>query len=157
MTAGIWTELDRASARDLRTLQMKLTYVGPQLKPVPSVAFTSFFHVLRTEWFDSTRSPGISYANDEYGMWNFTARPEELVDIASQLSWLSAEGDAPAGERIVSLAMVMKESRVGELSAEFLLDRSRTKDAVDSLVRVLSRGNGIARDVLTLFSESLPT
>jgi len=36
---------------ELRTLQAKLTYIGTQTKPIPTVAFTSYFHVLDMDRF----------------------------------------------------------------------------------------------------------
>lgn len=56
---AFWAELAKASTRDLRCLQLKLTYIGTQRKPISSIAFTTCFHLLRMEWFEpvSVRMP----------------------------------------------------------------------------------------------------
>jgi hypothetical protein len=39
----------RGTARDLRTLQGKLTHVGSQSKPTPTVVFSTFYHIVDME------------------------------------------------------------------------------------------------------------
>ena len=145
------SRLAQGTARDLRTLQVKLTYVGPQTKAIPTVAFTTFHHLLQPEWFRGLRTSGLSYANDEQDMWNFTVQPEEMLRVAQALAGHDATRQScPLEQACVSLAVVLRDSRLGMVEHEVLLDQ-RAAASVNAAIRdALDEHDGVGRHVLEL-------
>lgn len=134
----------QGTARDLRTLQVKLTHVGVQSKSVPSVAFTSFHHLLRLDWFTP------HHANDDTTLWNFTVTPEENERIVKALHAQGFGRTKPASQPDLSLTLVLKESRLGDLQHEAILARDQTATVIATIRDALDPTNGIGRTVLQL-------
>jgi hypothetical protein len=148
--------LTAASERDLRALQVKWTYVGTQRKPLPSLVFTTCFHLLRMDWFEPLRRPGVSYANDASDPWNFTLMPGEMVSLVDSLARLGLTDAAGPGEATISLSAVLRQSRLGDSGAEILLDRAAMEAVVTVTLRVLDERNGVGHQVVTMFWEAVP-
>ena len=152
--AVVLARLAQGAGRDLHNLQVKLTYVGSQLKHVPTVVFTTYYHLPRIDWFDLLRTAGVSYANDEGDIWNFTASQEEITRVIAVLSaWFGQRSSSGGESAHLSLSLVLKDSRLGEIGGEVIcglkesaLLRSAIRDALDE-------GNGTGRRVLNLQSE----
>lgn len=145
------SRLAQGTARDLRTLQVKLTYVGSQTKAIPTVAFTTFHHLLQVEWFRALRTSGLSYANDEQDIWNFTVLPEEMLRVAQAFAGHDATRlSCPLDEACVSLAVVLRDSRLGTVEHAVLLNQ-RDAAAVGAAVRdALDEHDSVGRHVLAL-------
>ena len=146
--------LTRGTGRDLHTLQLKLTYVGSQLKHVPTVVFTTFYHLARMDWFVLQRRAGVSYANDESDVWNFTTSPEEIAHVVEMLSVWVGQQSSPDGEPPhLSLALVLKESRLGDIGCELICGAEASASLRYAIWEALDERNGTGRRVLNLQSE----
>jgi len=66
------------SPSQLTTLQGKLTFVGPQEEPVPSVGFTSTSNTMNLSLFVPFQRAGFSYQNDTLQVRLFTASTAQL-------------------------------------------------------------------------------
>lgn len=165
MTAGITNgsplrvleTLASGEPRDLRTLQGKLTFVGSQKKSVPSLVFTTFYHLARMDWFLQSKTGGPNYADNDSIAWHFTTTPEEMKSIVSSLTAL---GDVfrrsePPPSPHLSVAMSLMESRLGDLAFEATLDRENSKPVFDTIRGNLDQTNGLARTVMDLHRSSV--
>jgi hypothetical protein len=143
--------LARGMGTDLRKLQIKLTYVGSQTKPVPTVAFTTFYHIIRMDWFLSHRRSGLHYNNDEIAVWNFTVTPDEIRRIVAMLSRLEAvQEHRGTEEACLSLMIVLQDSRLGPSAFEAVLDLDSVEAVIDAIRDALDEGNGLGRQVMDL-------
>jgi len=92
-----YSDFQAMNLEQLKTLQVKLTYVGAQNKGNPSLAFTSSFNTLDLSMFVPFRRPNINYSNDDSKVVTFTASPEELkavIDNVAALPNVTAGGVA---------------------------------------------------------------
>lgn len=76
------------SQQQLATLQVKLTYVGPQTKKIYSVAFTSPSNTVNLALFVPFQRPGISYNNDNSTVLTFVATTADLSALISNVGTL---------------------------------------------------------------------
>lgn len=143
--------LVEGTGRDLRTLQIKLTFVGTQTKAIPTVAFTTFHHLLQLEWFRTLRTTGLSYANDEQDLWNFTVLPEEMLRVAQALAGHDATRRSFLLDRAwVSLAVVLRDSRLGTVEYEVVLDQGAVASVNAAIRDALDEHDSVGRHVLGL-------
>lgn len=135
--------------RDLRTLQGKLTFTGARKKSVPSLVFTTFHHLPRMDWFPSADDGGSDSV-----VWHFATTPEEMMSAVASLARLDGalQRAAPAH---LSLALALKESRLGDLAFATTLDRDAAKAAFDAIQGSLDRTNGLARAVMQLHRQAV--
>lgn len=148
--------LSQGTARDLRTLQIKFTYVGTQHKPLSSVVFTSFYHLVQMEWFLPLRSENLHYANDEIALWHFTVTPEEIhrvVTVLAGMPILQASNEATAP--YLSVMFNMRDSRLGEIATEVVLNRNNAELLMTTLYNALDTSNGVGRMVINLQQQQL--
>lgn len=143
--------LKEGTGRDLHTLQVKLTYVGSQLKGRASVAFTTFYHLLQMDWFLPLRRPDLSYGNDDAEVWNFTVGPEEMERVVRRLSEIDVRAvpDVAASPHL-SLMVVLQRSRLGVAAYEAVLGPEQSENVTRALRNALDEGNGVGRTVLDL-------
>lgn len=146
-----WTKLASATERDVWTAQVKLTFVGTQSKPVPSLAFTTFHHMLDMSWFLPLRRPGLHYENDEFDIWNFSVSPHEM---RSALTHLPRADSISETMPFVSLGVALRRSRLGECGVEVLLGPAATDATVSVIAREMDETNGLARTVLELYRST---
>ena len=109
------------SLEELKTLQVKLTYVGPQQDVVPTVAFTSTFNTLNLALFVPFRRPGFSYANDNLAVQSFSASPAELQQVVQQVGTLPDVTAGAASGDFLSFAML--NTAGGTKAFEAVLDK----------------------------------
>src|SRR5438132_3328777 len=83
-----YSDFQAMSATDLQTLQVKLTYVGPQQEPTPTVAFTSPTNVLNLSQFVPFRRPAFNYGNDDLDVRSFSASVGELQAVIQDVGTL---------------------------------------------------------------------
>src|SRR5262245_25947924 len=76
------------SLTDLATLQVKLTYVGPQREVHQTVLFAASPSVFNLSLFLPFRRPGISYSNDNASVLSFTASTTELKAVIDNVGLL---------------------------------------------------------------------
>jgi hypothetical protein len=94
-TLSPYSDFQAMTTEQLATLQVKLTYVGPQNAAIRSVAFTSPANSIDLSVFIPFRRPGINYANDSVPPQTFQATKEELesvIDNAGSLPAVTAGG-----------------------------------------------------------------
>src|SRR5581483_10523498 len=78
--------------------QAKLTWVGPQSKPIPSLVFSTFHRIPQLDAFARLRTSGLGYGNDEHAVWHFAVEPREAARVLERLSGVVERrgDDAPA-------------------------------------------------------------
>jgi hypothetical protein len=151
--------LDRlveGTPRDLRTLQVKLTHIGTQRKPVAAVIFTTFYHIARLDWFQPLRQAGSNHVDDGDWVWNFVVTPEEMQTVVAALGRSEAVRDArrPAAP-FLSLMLALRASRIGDITVEALLARDAAATVIETLQAALTSDNGVGRRVLELQRQAL--
>jgi hypothetical protein len=148
--------LKQGTPRDLRTLQVKLTYVGPQTKPRPTVVFTTFHHLMQMAWFLPMRRDDLPYGNDDVAVWNFTVTPEELKHIVEALLKIATTGrSAEDTPPFLSLMLCLRESRLGDVAGELVLGEGAAESMILALYQALDETNGVGRAVVTLQRQVL--
>lgn len=107
-TFSPYADFQAMTLPQLATLQVKLTYVGPRLEALSSVAFTSSSNTLSMALFVPFRRPAIDYSNDDLApVLTFTASTQELksvIDNVAKLPNVTAGGVAAA--RFISFSLV---------------------------------------------------
>jgi hypothetical protein len=124
---------------DMKTLEVKLTHVGPSRDVVSTVAFTSPFNTIHISLFAPFRRPGISYRNDELSIHTFTATQAELkavIDNVGTLPNVTAGGVATSPYLSFSLLNTVGGTKVFEA----VLNLADTSDLMAQL-RLALRGN----------------
>ena len=147
LTLSPYSDFQAMNLEQLKTLQVKLTYLGIQNVPIPSVAFTTSFQVLDLNAFKPFRRPGIRYSNDDFvPVQTFTASPTEMKAIIDNVAVLSnvTAGGVAAGPYL-SFALL---NTVGPKAFEAVLNRADTADLVAKL-RVAIQGNKAGLRVLS--------
>lgn len=142
--------LAEGSARDLRNLQIKLTYLGTQKKPVPTNVFTTYFHKIDMDWFLAMRTHGLHYGNDEIAVWNFTVSPDQMkMVVDALLEGIDTWGTVGVMSPCLSLMLALRESRLGQSACEALLDKESTLNVTATIRDALAAGgNALGRDLV---------
>jgi hypothetical protein len=134
-------------ASRLHRAALKVTHVGEQTEPVPSLVVASYFHLPSLDAFRSLRYPSLSYANDELpDVWCFCVSPQEFARMLSALNRLCASALAPGAAAIA--ASVLIDLPGGAEGAESLLPEDRVADLYRELEAALASDNGTGRAVL---------
>lgn len=72
---------------DFFGVAIKITYVGPQDKPLPGLMISSFYRVPDCSKFKQHRRPNVSYGNDDIPvMWCLTLAPAEVRRLVLQVN-----------------------------------------------------------------------
>jgi hypothetical protein len=85
-----YSDFQAMSLDDLKTLQVKLTYLGPRKDILSTVAFTSTFNTLDLSKFVPFRQPGFDYDADDLSVQTFSASPAELKAVIDNVAMLPA-------------------------------------------------------------------
>lgn len=131
---------------DLATLQVKLTYVGPQGKAIPTVAFAA--GPVDMSRFLPFRRDGVHYGNDDLGAETFAATTAELqaaIDAAGGIP--AATTTDPAADALLSF-MLQASPDGGDIGFEAILDHEDARFLLDALRLALDAGNAQGRDAL---------
>jgi hypothetical protein len=144
----ILRRLASGTETDLRRLQVKFTYVAPQRKTVPALAFTTFHHLLQTSWFTALRTNGIHYEGEEHVLWNFTITPAEMKRIAAALTRLDALETEQLQRPHLSLMLTLRESRLGQNGYEAILGRDDAMAVIGDVEDALDRDNASGRRLI---------
>ncbi len=127
-------------------IQAKLTYVGPQEKPVASVVLYEGAAPPDGALFKRHQSGGVNYANDEVG--NLRRAPissEERTAILDNLA--RALPDTSVLPHRWAFVLV-QTAPTGERALEWLLAEAQCRKVVDALARSLAAENAAAKAAL---------
>lgn len=83
-----YSAFENMTLAQLATLQIKLTYLGPQSEPIETVAFTATGNTLNLALFRPFERSGFSYANDKGPINSFTASPAQLQTVIADVGQL---------------------------------------------------------------------
>lgn len=134
-----YSDFQAMSLEQLKTLQVKLTYVGVQNKGNPSVAFTSSFNTLDLSKFIPFRRPNINYFNDDSKVITFTASPEELKSVIDNVATLpNVTAGSVAAESFLSFALLNTSG--GTKAFESVMNQSDAL-ALFAKLRIALQGN----------------
>ena len=134
-------EFQDFNLEQLRTLQVKLTYVGIQEEPIPTVAFTSYFNVLEIAKFKPFRRPGFHYGNDDLAnIWTFTCSPDELQQMIESVGEVEAVRQGEVIGEFLSF-MMYNTTPEGDKAFEAILDAETSKLLLDKIRAALDTGN----------------
>ncbi len=148
-------EFQASNLQQLRTLQVKLTYVGEQDKPIPTVAFTSQFNTLDLEKFRPFRRPGFHYGNDDLpNIWTFTCSPEELQRMVNTLGEIQAVRQGKVIGEFLSF-MMYNTTPAGEKVHEAILDAEMTKLLLEKIKASLDPANKEGIEILDRLAQIL--
>jgi len=134
-------EFQDFNLEQLRTLQVKLTYVGIQEEPIPTVAFTSSFNTVDMEKFRPFRRSGFHYGNDDLpNIWTFTCSPEELKGMIDAVGEIEAVRQGEVIGEFLSFMMYNTTSE-GDKAFEAILDAETSKLLLSKIRAALDTGN----------------
>src|SRR5207245_924402 len=85
-----YSDFQSMSLSQLATLQVKLTFVGPQREVIPTVVFTSSSNTLDLSLFVHFHRGNISYTNDGFQVNSFSATTLELQSVINNVATLPA-------------------------------------------------------------------
>lgn len=146
--------LSQATERDVQRLQVKLTYVGSQTKSMPSLAFSTYLHIVEMSWFSQLRRPGLNYANDESNVWTFSVEPAEMLSVVTSIRELDLGiSDPPVDAPVLSLTLALRDSPLGSFEFEAVMPTQRARTLVLAIRECLDPGNGLARRLLDRYRE----
>jgi hypothetical protein len=125
-----YADFQGMTLNQLQTLQVKLTYVGPQQRAQPSIAFTSTSNKVDLASFVPFRRPGIEYTNDDINVQTFTAGVDALKALITDIGTLpniTAGGVAPSPFLSFALVNLGKgfEAVLSEADAASLFNQIR--------------------------------
>ncbi len=129
----------------LSTLQVKLTYVGSQMKTVATVAFGVAGREIDMAAFARYRRPEVHYGNDDDTVVTFDVTLGELRDILSALARVpgTVTGE-PADDEWISL-LLLAGAGGRELAFEALLSAEDGRLVLDGIRLVLADDNDVGR------------
>lgn len=140
-TFSPYSDFQAMTLQQLATLQVKLTYVGPTSKSLPSIAFTSTTNTLDLSLFVPFRRPAIDYSNDDrIAASTFTASTQELKSVIDNVATLpNVTTGGVATTRLLSFSLVNTqpttkgfEAVVNSADAGLLFDQLRLSLANNS-------------------------
>ncbi len=145
-----YSEFTRRPPARLSHVQVKLTYLGEQTKPVPTVVFGAIGRLIDLQAFGGLRKAGIDYGNDEL------PRIESFVVTVDELHAMLQAAALPAvtqGQRDGSWVsfMVLDNAPPGIKGVEAILDPQEAEALVRALRSGVSPRDGPAAAVLDSF------
>ena len=143
-SAAAWSTLLAGSARDLRSLHVRLAPLGPHPKPRPAVYFTTYYQAPDPSVFE----PLVGV--DPSAQWFFVARPEEMVSVVQALGPPTETPDP-----FLAASFALRQSRLGDVTVTSTLDRAGASALVEQILGALDDTNGTGRLVLGLLLEVL--
>jgi hypothetical protein len=129
--------------------QAKLTWVGPQTKPIPTLVFSTFHRLPELAAFAPLRTPGLHYGNDEHAVWHFAVEPAEAARVLERLRG-AVEG---AASEPAAVSLMVDPGRAGGFEA--VLDLESGRAAARAAADGLDESNGLGRRVAGLFREAI--
>lgn len=122
-----YSDFESMTLQQLSTLQVKLTYVGPQLAALPTLAFTSNLNVVSVDAFTPFYRPNINYVNDTIKVRSFTATPQELEAVIDNVGTLpDVRAGGVAEPHFLSFSMVNTQPMLKGFEA--ILNKSQSNE-----------------------------
>jgi len=132
----------------LRRAVAKLTHVGPQTGPVNTVVIQVYSFLPSLELFQSLRTAGLSYTNDELPfILNFSVAPDEFRRIVAEAGRVWQATHQAGGQPSLSFT-ALADTPEGLQGGELLFSHSAGVALHQALNAVLDPVNGIGRVVL---------
>jgi hypothetical protein len=143
------TSVFETTADQLRNAQAKLTFLGPQSKPVPTVVIFVEGHVPSIEAFIPWQRSRRPYQNDDlpYTIKFAVSRVEFVRLLQTEKALLT--GSSPAGAEFVSFTVVVETvsgSRAGE---EFAIREPLLEQFYKTAIGAMNPDNSAARQGLS--------
>jgi hypothetical protein len=137
-----------ATESELATGQAKITYRGPQLKPIPTVAFTASGHSLQLNQFIVVQQLHEAYPNDETPyIKQFSVEPTEFRRILSGVKPVLIALIPKKGPDFLSFT-VTHETGGRIVGQEFHIDRSAGSEFYEELLDALEPADEIGRALI---------
>jgi hypothetical protein len=128
-------------------LHAKITYLGDQEKPVPSVFFHSAGTATGYEVFVPCQSEGVDYSNDTVGnAGHFFISKQEQSSVLANLAAITPV--SPPGAPRWAFVMV-QISPSGPRSIEWLTQDGGARQIVNAITRGLASENELGRQILS--------
>lgn len=139
----------------VEAIQIKLTYVGEQDKPTPSVIVLHRGREADLIPFQPFKRDELYYGNDTLvKVQPAELESEELQRVVGAAVAVCREQTAPARPAFVSV-MFVDTSQVAA-GCESVLDRAHTGTLLEAMLEHLNNTNASARETLTQFRERIP-
>ncbi len=138
-----------ATETQLESAEAKITYVGPQEKPIPTVVFSSKGYELSLDRFTEIQYKHKHYANDDNSnVIRFSVTPAEFRRMLLAVKPIVTKVSAEARPEFLSFAVIREEH--GQFyGEEFVIGRAPGRAFYDSLCASLDRHNEYGRRTLS--------
>lgn len=134
---------------------LKLTHVGEQTGPVPTVVVQVYFYLPSLEKFRSFQSPGVSYVNDELPtILNFATSPDEFSRALEKTD--QVRKTASQGQPSLSFVTIV-DAPEGIKGAEILFTYDGGVELHRALADAIDQDNKIGQLVLQKQREAAYT
>jgi len=141
---------------DYRYYQVKITYVGIQLKAMPTLAFSSSHLSLDISRFKPYCRQGVDYSNDDINVLSFTASPEEIKRFIDSIATVPALTTTDTIADPELSLMIMRDTGTDEEQClEALVGGSDCGVLMLKLHTSLDPSNSSAIELVTLMSKIL--
>ena len=143
---------------DAAGIQIKLTWTGPQTKPVPGLAIHSAARIFDVTPFRAFRRRGIPYGNDDLPVFrSFAAPPDRIVRLVRAIveAPFAAAAAARSEAKMVSATVIDTTSARRPNYVELLLDRAEAAALVDRMITALDASDPTGAAVLEAYRRSL--
>lgn len=164
---GLFSELAGATPRSLRTAALKLTYVGPQKKPIPSVLVSTWYRLAALADFEPLESAGLNYANDATALLHFTVDDTVMGRIMAGVGTGAVSGNvlpvtggaehAGGGQAVLAVIAHLASSDGADAplrGVELLLPANAALACATAIAAALDSGDGTGRDVMAIFMQA---
>lgn len=140
------TSILEASEEQLRSAQAKVTYLGTQEKPIPTVVFAPQGHNIAMQHFLPVQKTAQPYANDESPyVLSFTVSSSEFRRMLLSVKPLLIEESQPS--RLLSFTVVLVEASHVQ-GQEFFIPSTDSQAFYQELLKALDAGNEKGRSAL---------
>lgn len=153
---GLFRELTAATPRSLRPVALKLSYVGPQKKPIPSVLVSTYHRVPALADFEPLQNPELNYANDTTALLHFTVADEIMASIVATMAEVAGEGVAAETAVVSAITHVAANVVVDTQArgAELLLAADAAEAVAMALAAALDGRDGTGLEVMAIFVQA---
>ncbi|MCP4674849.1 MAG: hypothetical protein GY854_04935 [Deltaproteobacteria bacterium] len=135
-------------AAELSRAQLKLTYVGEQTIPVPTVVISTLHRLPDLDEFTPYRSRGILYANDEgTDVRSGAVTADELKGLVQAASAQPALSPNDLGAAALTLTITRRTS-TGTQGGEMIVNLPTARSLVSALIGVANPSNEIVMRIL---------
>lgn len=137
--------------------QVKITYVGAQYRPNPTLVFHSFRQPAAMEHFVAFQRRDYPYNNDKIMPWDFSVRPVEMGEFVERVGTFPSLRHATSDSRDVSFCLTIIRTLDNEHIAGFecLVDRTATIDLTASVEAFDDPLEALRHEMLTVWQSMM--